>query len=85
MTVPDGVWNSIMSLPIRLHGDVGVTMDAYGPDLGREFLSGSPSSSMIWRRSLCARLVGRAGEDDGCPVIKLPLGREGGAAALSFA
>jgi hypothetical protein len=66
-----------MSLPSRFHGDVEGTRDAYGFDLG--------SSSMIWRRSLCARLVGRAGEDGGCPPIRPPLGGEGGATALSLA
>jgi hypothetical protein len=30
MTVPDGVWTPIMSLPILLHGDVEGTNDAYG-------------------------------------------------------
>jgi len=78
MTVLDGVWTPIMSLPSRLHGDVGVTMDVYGHYLGREPLSGSLSSSMIWRRSLCARLVGRAGEDGGLLAIPAsPRGRGG--------
>ena len=67
MTDPDGVWTPIMSLPILFHGDVGGTNDAYGPVLGIESLSGSPSSSIIWRRSLCGRLGGRAGDDGGCP------------------
>ncbi len=65
MMDPVGVWTPIVSLPRLFHGDVGGTMDAYGPDLGRESLSGSPSSSMILRRSLCPRLVVRAGEDGG--------------------
>ncbi len=65
ITVLDGVWTPIMSLPSRFHGDVGGTKDAYGPDLGRESLSGSPFSSMIWRRLLCVRLARRAGDDGG--------------------
>ncbi len=50
-----------MYLLTLFHGDVGGTMDAYGLDLGMESLSGSPSSSIIWRRSLCGRLGGRVG------------------------
>jgi hypothetical protein len=53
MTVPNGVWTPIASLPIRFHGNVGETKDAYELDLGRESLYGSPSSNMIWRRSIC--------------------------------
>jgi hypothetical protein len=37
---------------------------------------------MIWRRSLCAPLVGRAGEDGGCPPIRALLGGEGAAALI---
>ncbi len=79
MIVPDGVWTPIMSLPNRFHGDVGGANDVYGPNLGREplYVSGSPSSSMIWRRSLCPRLFGRVGKDGGCPPIRPPLGGEG--------
>ncbi len=47
MTVFDGVWTPIMSLPSRFHGDVEGTKDAYGHDLGRESLSRSPTSDMI--------------------------------------
>ena len=86
MTVPDGVRIPIMSLPNRFHRDVGGTRDAYGPDLGRESLFGSPSSSMIWRRSPYARLVGWAYADGGCPPFRFPFGEEGmGAVALSLA
>ena len=47
MANPDGVCTPIMSLPILFHGDVGGTKDAYGPDLGMESLSWSPSSIII--------------------------------------
>ena len=68
------------------HGYVGGTRDAYGHDLGMEFLYGSPSSSIIWRRSLCGRLGGRAGNDGGCPPWLFPLGGEvGGVAARNLA
>ena len=86
MTVPDGVWTPIKSLTRRFHGDVGETIVAYGHGMGMESLSRSPSSSIIWRRSLCVRLVGRAGEDGRCPPFRLPLGgEEGGTAALILA
>ena len=50
--VMNGVWTPIMSLPMLFHGDVCVCVggggrDAYGPDLGMESVSGSPSSNMI--------------------------------------
>ncbi len=79
---PVGVWTPIMSLPRRFHGDMVGTRDAYGPNLSRDALSGSPSSSMIWMRSLCASLFGRAGEDGGCPPIRAPFGGEGAAALI---
>ncbi len=75
-----------MSLPILFHGDVGGTIDAYGLALGMESLSGSPSSSIIWRRSLCGRLGRRAGDDGVCPPWWVSLGGEaGGSAVLSLA
>jgi hypothetical protein len=75
-----------MSLPSLFHGDVGGTRYAYGPALGMESLSGSPSSSMIWRRSLCGRLGRRAGDGGGCPPLWIPLGGEvGGVVARSLA
>jgi hypothetical protein len=41
---------------------------------------------MTLRRSLCARLVGRACDDGGCPPFRFSLGEEWmGAAALSLA
>jgi hypothetical protein len=86
MTVPDGVCTPIISMSRRFHGDVGETNVAYGPCLGMESLSGSPSPSIYWRRSLRVRLVGRTGEDTGCSPFRLPLGgEEGGAAALILA
>ncbi len=78
MTNSDGVWTPIMYLPIMFHGDVGETRDTYGPDLGMETLSRSPSSRIIWRRSLCGRLGGRAEDDGGCPPCWCPLGGEVG-------
>ncbi len=69
MIDPDGVWTPIMSLPTLFHGDVGGTRDTYGPDLGTESMSMSPSSIIIWRRSLCGRLSGRAGDDGGSPLF----------------
>ena len=64
----------------------GETSVAYGLDMGMDSLFGSPSSSMIYRRSLCVRLVGRAGEDGGCRPFRLPLGGEKkGTAALIMA
>jgi hypothetical protein len=54
-----------MSLPNLFHGDVGGTSEAYGPDLGKESLARSPSSGMMRKRSLLARLAGRADEDGG--------------------
>ena len=65
MAPPLGLWIPIMSVPRLFHGDVGGTREAYGPSLGRESLSGSPSSVRIWSRSVCARRCGRAGEE-GC-------------------
>ena len=86
MTVLEGVWTPIMSLPSRFHGDVGGTKDAYGHDPGMESLSRSPSSSIIWRRSLCACLGRRAGDDGGCPPWWSPFGGEvGGAVARNLA
>ena len=38
-----------------------------------ESLSGSPSSIIIWRRSLCGRLGQRAGNDGGFPSRWSPL------------
>ena len=50
-----------------------------------ESLFGSPSSSIIWRRSLCGRLGRRAGDDRGFPSWWSPLrGEVGGAMACSL-
>ena len=65
MMDPEGVCNPIMGLPMVFQGEEGGTSVAYGPILGIESLSGSPSSKMIWRRSECARLLGRGGDDGG--------------------
>ncbi len=42
--------------------------------LGMESLSGSPSSETICRRSECARLAGRAGDDGGALLGGEPRG-----------
>jgi hypothetical protein len=60
-----------------LHGDEGGTKEAYGLDLGMESLSGLPSYVMMWRKSLCARRDGRAGDDGGARTRFSPLGGEG--------
>jgi len=65
MIDPEGVCNPIMGLPMVFQGEEGGTSVAYGPCLGRESLSGSPSTKMIWRRSDCARLLGHGGDDGG--------------------
>ncbi len=54
-----------MFMPIVFHGKVGGTREAGVLGLGRDSLSGSPSSVMMWRRSFWGCLVGRAGEDGG--------------------
>jgi hypothetical protein len=59
------------------HGDVGGTKEAYYPILCNESLSGSPSSVIMWRRSLWARRVGPAGEDEGARSRYSPHGGEG--------
>ncbi len=42
--------------------------------MGRESLSGSLSSRMMWRRSECGRLVGHAGDDGAALVGCISLG-----------
>ena len=73
MTVPVRVWRPIMSLLKLFQGEEGGDREAYGPGLGRESLAGSPSSKTMLKRSECARLVGRAGDDGGGPVLAVPL------------
>jgi len=41
--------------------------------MGRESLSGSPSSLIMWRRSDCGRRGGRAGEDGGVLLDGFPV------------
>ena len=62
-----------MSVPRVFHGDVVGTREAYGSLRGRESLSGSPSSVIIWSRSVCARRGERAGEE-GCRTSELGMG-----------
>ena len=73
MNVPEGVWSPIMCLPMLFEGEEGGTREAYDLGLGRESLSGSPSSKTMWRRSECARLVERAGDDGGVGVLVVSL------------
>ena len=51
MAAPMGVWSPIMFLPMLFQGPEGGTEEAYGPDMGKEYLSGSPSSITMWRSS----------------------------------
>ena len=86
MTVPVGVSTPIMSLSSWFYGDLGGIRDAYGSNMGKESLFGSPSFNTILRRSMCASLVGRAGDDGGGPPFRFSLGEEVmGAVALSLA
>jgi hypothetical protein len=78
MNAPVGEWIPIMCLPMLFQGEEGGTREAYGADLGRESLSGSPSSKTIWRRSECGLLVGRAGDDGGARLRGALLGGETG-------
>ena len=62
MIEPVGVCSPIISLVVGFHGEKGGTREAYGLGLGRESLSGSPSSSTMCRSSECGRLGRRAGD-----------------------
>ena len=75
-TRPVGKCILIMSRPSLFHGDEGGTRDAYKADLGRESLSGSPSSLIICRRSDFGRRDGRAGEVGGILLFSFPDWRE---------
>ena len=85
MTAPVGVWSPIMCLPRLFQGEDGGTREAYGPSLGIESLSGSPSSRTMWRRSECGLLVGRAGDEGGTRRLGSPLGGDEGHVAVVFA
>ena len=63
-----------MCLQMLFQGDEGGNMEAYGPGLGRESLSGSPSSKTMCWSSECARLVGRDGDDWGGRFGGVPRG-----------
>ena len=85
MMEPEGVCSPIISLLVEFHGENGGTREAYGPCLGKESLSGSPSSITMWRRSVCGRRGRRAGDVGGDMVGRIASG--GGAIgrfALSF-
>ena len=62
MIEPVGVCSPIISLLVVFHGEKGGTREAYGPGLGKESLSGSPSSSTMCRSSECGRRGRRAGD-----------------------
>ncbi len=51
MAAPVVVWSPIMFLPMLFQGAEDGTKEAYGPSLGKESLSGSPSSKTMWMRS----------------------------------
>ena len=78
MTAPVGVCIPIMGLPKLFQGEDGGTRAAYGPALGIESLSGSPSSKTIWRRSECGLLAGRAGDEGGIRLRGASLGGDAG-------
>ena len=85
MTVPEGVCIPIICFPEVFHGEKGGTREAYVPVLDSESLSGSPSSSTMWRRSECGRLMGRAGDDGEARVGCTPLdGGDDGPTTRSF-
>ncbi len=50
MAATVGVWSPIMFLPMLFQRAEGGTEEAYDPDLGKESLSGSPSSITMWKR-----------------------------------
>jgi len=54
-----------MYVPCVLHGKVDGTKEVHGPAIGIEYLSGSPSTVIIWRRSLCCRRGWWAGDAGG--------------------
>ena len=62
MMDPMGVCSPIISLLVVFHGEKGGTREAYGPVLGKESLSGSPSSSTMCKSSECGRRGRRAGD-----------------------
>ena len=82
VTGPVGLWTPIMSVPSVFHADVVGTSETNGPSWGMESLSGSPSSVMIWRRFVCARRGGLAGEDGGGRLLAGECG--GGVEDLRF-
>ena len=55
MMEPVGVCSPIIALPVGFHGESGGTREAYGPCMGNESLSGSPSSNTMCRSSVCGR------------------------------
>ena len=85
MMEPVGVCSPIIALPVGFHGESGGTREAYGPCMGKESLSGSPSSSTMCRRSVCGRRGQRAGDVGralvGCVV---PGGGDSGRFAFIF-
>ncbi len=84
MMEPVGECSPIIALPEGFHGESGGTREAYGPCLGTESLSGSPSSITMCRRSVCGRRGRRAGDVGGVLVGCRTSGGDIGRFALSF-
>ena len=84
MIEPVGVCSPIIALLVGFHGEKGGTREAYGPGLGKESLSGSPSSSTMCKSSECGRRGRRAGDVGRALVGCLSSGRgDAGLSALS--
>ncbi len=62
MIEPVGVCSPTISLLVLFHGEKVGTREAYGPDLGKESLSGSTSSSTMCKSSECGRRGRGAGD-----------------------
>ena len=60
------------------HGEVGGAKEGYGPGLGMESLSESPSTVTIWRRWVCGRRGWRAGDVGGVWSRGTPVGSGSG-------
>jgi hypothetical protein len=66
----------IMHFSRVFHGEVGGTKEVYGPSLGIESLSGSPSTVTISSRSLCGLRGWRVEMLEGCGPVVLQSGVE---------
>jgi len=65
VAAPLGLRIYIVSVPIVIQGDDVGTSETYDPSRGVESLSGSPSSLIIWSRTVCAWRGGLADDDGG--------------------